>query len=123
MTVIRAIIRPPAVRVHKGIAADMNAVAPGPGVFVTFAGACYHERATTNVGPTTDQINHWCPDCGATWTTYPDRAQPSLVQMPRAVAESALSFIEGFEDDAQQKGLAPVLLGLRRALGRPGVAS
>jgi hypothetical protein len=39
---------------------------------VRVANACEHARETKTVGPTTNQIAHWCPDCGAAWTTWPD---------------------------------------------------
>jgi hypothetical protein len=32
---------------------------------------CKHPREQTSTGPTTDQINHYCPDCNTAWTTYP----------------------------------------------------
>jgi len=32
---------------------------------------CWHDRATKTIGPTTHQINWYCPDCGYTRTTYP----------------------------------------------------
>lgn len=33
--------------------------------------ACSHLNRTLSIGPTTDQRNHYCPDCGALWTTWP----------------------------------------------------
>jgi hypothetical protein len=32
---------------------------------------CSHDSKTTTIGPTTDQRNHHCPDCGKLWTTWP----------------------------------------------------
>jgi hypothetical protein len=32
---------------------------------------CWHDHATKTIGPTTHQINWYCPDCGYTRTTYP----------------------------------------------------
>lgn len=34
-------------------------------------GECSHDSMTTSIGPTTDQRNHHCPDCGKLWTTWP----------------------------------------------------
>lgn len=36
---------------------------------------CRHERTTQTIGPTTDQINHYCRDCCASWTTFPHRGE------------------------------------------------
>jgi hypothetical protein len=37
--------------------------------------ACAHQHATLSIGPTTDQRNHWCPDCRLAWTTFPTDAE------------------------------------------------
>lgn len=46
---------------------------------IQIAGQCKHPRATLTIGPTTDQRNHHCPDCGDSWNTWPDRipAEPA----------------------------------------------
>lgn len=47
-------------------------IVQGDGITLVL-GACSHDNEQTTVGPTTDQINHWCPDCRRHWTTWPDR--------------------------------------------------
>jgi hypothetical protein len=50
------------------------------------SGSCTHSREQTNTGPTTNQINHWCPDCGKTWTTWPDGGR---MEGPTVIARGA----------------------------------
>jgi len=40
-------------------------------VTINYGKICWHDHATKTVGPTTHQINWYCPDCGYTRTTYP----------------------------------------------------
>jgi predicted RNA-binding Zn-ribbon protein involved in translation (DUF1610 family) len=45
---------------------------------------CLHGRATANPSNTTDQVCHYCPDCGKTWTTYPNDPREHGLQYVRA---------------------------------------
>lgn len=40
-------------------------------VTINYGKICWHDHATKTIGPTTHQINWYCPDCGYTRTTYP----------------------------------------------------
>lgn len=40
---------------------------------------CKHPREQAATGPTTDQVNHYCPDCRTAWTTWPARGTPEPV--------------------------------------------
>lgn len=63
------------------------AVVQGDGITLII-GDCSHDREQITHGPTTDQINHWCPDCLRRWTTWPNRSSPSEnAAMPQTPAE------------------------------------
>lgn len=57
-------------------------IVQGEGITLVI-GSCIHDNEQTSIGPTTDQINHWCPDCGSTWTTWPSGGR---VEGPTVIA-------------------------------------
>jgi hypothetical protein len=56
-------------------------IVQGEGITLVI-GECSHDNEQVTTGPTTDQINHWCPDCQRHWTTWPERGG----QTPAGVA-------------------------------------
>lgn len=41
---------------------------------------CQHDNATASASTTTNQVNHYCPSCGVTWTTWPDAKQVTAIK-------------------------------------------
>lgn len=46
-------------------------------IYLTTNSICWHERMQKTIGPTTDQINRYCPDCGASQVTFPTAEERS----------------------------------------------
>jgi hypothetical protein len=55
--------------------------------FAIYRAECSHDSKTTTIGPTTDQRNHHCPDCGKLWTIWPTDEERRAV-VPVVVAPS-----------------------------------
>jgi hypothetical protein len=52
---------------------------------------CPHPRAAITIGPTTDQQNHYCPDCHTSWTTWPAWQRAAELAAPAAQSAETLT--------------------------------
>lgn len=68
---------------------------------------CTHTNERTSLGPTTSQINHFCPDCKQSWVTFP---APAATEVPAARQESGETFEQWF---LRHTGKQPTLASSR----------
>lgn len=70
--------------------------------YVRLGAVCWHDKATKTMGPTTDQINWWCRECGAMRTTHPTDAARAAALAKSADSRDLLraaTYLEADEDE------------------------